>query len=51
MREKLICVVSKITDIAHAPDHPYYQSVMDNFHVEEEKKVAKKLRCVAPDVC
>ena len=46
-----MCVVSKISDIAHASDHPYYHSVMDNFHVEEEKKIAKTLRCVATDVC
>ncbi len=51
MREKLLGVVSKITKIAQAPNHPYYQSMMDKFDVEGEKQIAKTLRCVATDVC
>ncbi len=46
-------VVSTIAKIAHSPDHPYYQSMMDNFDVGafKEKLIAKTLRCVATDVC
>ena len=51
MRDELLRVVSTITNIAHALDHPYYQSMMDNFDVEGEKQMAKELRCVATDVC